>query len=110
MGLHVSFFFVPRRLDKIITFLQAIIWVLERENDENVFMYSWKELLDKAWDFSGRRWADFETVTDRLHAPRRIDYYGKKRLNTPWMSTNRGMPGMCSSRIAVPAWKLRCFH
>ena len=75
---------------KYSALLQAILWVLEKENDENVFMYSWKELLDKAWDFSDRRWADFETVTDRLHAPRLIDYYEKKvfeytlDVDKPW--------------------------
>ena len=60
--------------------LQAIFWVLEKKADENVLRYSLKQLLDKAWDFSDSRWEDFETVTDRLNAPRLIDYYERKRF------------------------------
>jgi hypothetical protein len=60
--------------------LQAIFGMLEKKADENVLAYSLKQLLDKAWDFSDSRWEDFETVTDRLNAPRLIDYYERKRF------------------------------
>lgn len=60
--------------------LQAIFWVLEKKSDENILRDSLTELLDKAWDFSNSRWEDFETVTDRLNAPRLVNYYEKKRF------------------------------
>jgi hypothetical protein len=60
--------------------LQAIFWVLEKKADEDVLRYSLTELLDKAWDFSDSRWEDFDAVTDRLNAPRLIDYYERKRF------------------------------
>ncbi len=75
---------------KYSALLQAVFWVLEKEDDGNVLTYSWKELLDKAWDFSDPRWADFDTVTDRLNQPRLIDYYEKKmfeytlEVEKPW--------------------------
>jgi hypothetical protein len=82
-------------------FLQAIFWILEKSDDGNVLTYSWKELLDKAWDFSDPRWADFDAVTDRLNQPRLIDYYEKKifqytlDVDKPWSArhlfgTHRG--------------------
>lgn len=81
--------------------LQAIFWVLEKREDENVLTYSLETLLDKAWDFSDPRWEDYETVTDRLNTPRLIDYYERKRFvfipypEYPWdprwlFKTNRG--------------------
>ena len=60
--------------------LQAIFWVLEKKSDENILRDSLTELLDKALDFSDSRWEDFETVTDRLNAPRLVNYYEKKRF------------------------------
>jgi len=60
--------------------LQAIFWVLEKKADENVLGYSLEQLLDKAWDFSDSRWEDFDSVVDRLNAPRLIDYFERKRF------------------------------
>jgi hypothetical protein len=51
------------------------------------------ELLDKAWDFSDSRWEDFETVTDRLNAPRLINYYEKKRFHYGLRTEHPGDPG-----------------
>lgn len=81
--------------------LQAIFWVLEKKDDENILTYSLETLLDKGWDFSDFRWEDYETVTDRLNTPRLIDYYQRKRFvfvpysEHPWdprwlFKTNKG--------------------
>ena len=83
--------------------LQAIFWVLEKKADENILRYPLVELLDKAWDFSDSRWEDFETVTDRLNAPRLINYYEKKRFAYGLRTEHPGDPkwlfqtnmGMC---------------
>jgi hypothetical protein len=96
--------FLSRGLPKIRKYsahLQAIFWVLEKKDDENILTYSLETLLDKAWDFSDPRWEDYETVTDRLNTPRLINYYQKKRFvfvpypEHPWnpralFKTNRG--------------------
>ncbi len=60
--------------------LQAIFWVLEKEVDANILQYSLEQLLDKAWDFSGARWEDYDTVIERLNSPRLVDYYERKRF------------------------------
>ncbi len=88
---------------KYSTPLQAIFWILEKKVDENILGYSLVELLDKAWDFTDSRWEDFETVTDRLNAPRLINYYEKKRFQYGLRADHSGDPkwlfqtnvGMC---------------
>jgi hypothetical protein len=88
---------------KYATPLQAIFWVLEKKADENILRYSLAELLNKAWDFSDPRWEDFETVTDRLNAPRLLNYYEKKRFQYGPRTEHAGNPrwlfqanvGMC---------------
>jgi len=88
---------------KYCTPLEAILWVLEKKVDKNVLRYSLVELLDKAWDYSDFRWEDYETVTDRLNAPRLINYYEKKRFQYGLRTDHAGDPrwlfqtnlGMC---------------
>ena len=83
--------------------LQAIFWVLEKKADDKILECSLVELLDRAWDFTGPRWEDFETVTDRLNAPRLINYYEKKRFRYGLRTEHYGDPrwlfrtnvGMC---------------
>jgi len=61
--------------------LQAIMWVLETENDTAVLEYSLEQLLDKAWTFTeANRWNDFVVVIDRLNAPELINYYERMRF------------------------------
>lgn len=61
--------------------LQALLWVLEKENDVNVLNYTLTQLLDKAWVFSEQnRWQDYEVVTDRLNAPDLVNYYQRVRF------------------------------
>ena len=56
--------------------LQALLWVLEKEDDVNVLDYTLTQLLDKTWVFSEvNRWQDYEVVTDRLNAPEIVNYY-----------------------------------
>ena len=89
------------KVRKYSAHLQAIFWVLEKKDDENILTYSLETLLNKAWDFSDSRWEDYETVTDRLNTPRLIDYYQRKRFvfvpypehpwNPRWLfKTNKG--------------------
>jgi hypothetical protein len=88
---------------KYCTPLQAIFWILEKKVDQNILSYSLVELLDKAWDFADSRWEDFDTVTDRLCAPRLVNYYEKKRFRYGLRSEHYGDPkwlfqtnvGMC---------------
>jgi hypothetical protein len=64
--------------------LEAIFWILEKDDydrNKQIFPLPLEKLLDKAWDFSDRtRWADYETVTDRLNAPELVNYYQRIRL------------------------------
>ena len=61
--------------------LQALLWVLEKEDDVNVLNYTLTQLLDKAWVFSElNRWQDYEAVTDRLNAPEIVNYYQRIRF------------------------------
>jgi len=61
--------------------LQAVLWILEKENDAQVFECSLEQLLDKAWIFTEtNRWNDYEVVTDRLNAPRLVNYYQRIRF------------------------------
>jgi hypothetical protein len=61
--------------------LQALLWVLEKEDDVNVLNYTLTELLDKAWVFSEpNRWQDYEVVSDRLNAPELVNYYQRIRF------------------------------
>ena len=68
------------KIRKYSAHLQAIFWVLEKDDDEKILTYSLGTLLDKAWDFSDSRWDDYETVTDRLNTPRLIDYFQRRRF------------------------------
>ncbi len=100
---------------KYSSFLQAVFWVLEKEDDAGVLTYSWKELLDKAWDFSDPRWADFDTVTDRLNQPRLVDYYEKKmfeytlEVEKPWNARHlfQTRRGSCAE---ITAFSLICLR
>ncbi len=103
------------KVRKYSALLQAVFWVLEKKDDENVLTYSWKELLDKAWDFSDRRWADFDTVTDRLNQPRLIDYYEQKlfeytlEVEKPWNTRHlfQTRRGSCAE---ITAFSLVCLR
>ena len=61
--------------------LQALLWILERENDEGVLRLPLLEILDRAWFSTGfehdapGRWNNFTTVAERLSSPFLIDYY-----------------------------------
>ncbi len=98
---------------KYSALLQAIFWLLEKEEDENVLTYTWRELLDKAWDFSDPRWEDFDMVTDRLNQPRLVDYYEKKifeytlDVEKPWNARHlfRTRRGSCAE---ITAFSLIC--
>jgi hypothetical protein len=61
--------------------LQALLWVLEKEDDVNVLNHTLTQLLDKAWVFSeANRWQDYEVVSDRLNAPELVNYYQRVRF------------------------------
>lgn len=61
--------------------LQALLWILEKEDDINVLNYTLTQLFDKAWVFSEiNRWQDYEAVTDRLNAPEIVNYYQRVRF------------------------------
>ena len=61
--------------------LQALLWLLEKENDVNVLNYTLTQLLDRAWVFTElNRWQDYEVVTDRLNAPELVNYYQRIRF------------------------------
>lgn len=61
--------------------LQALLSLLEKENDVNVLNYTLTQLLDRAWVFTElNRWQDYEVVTDRLNAPELVDYYQRIRF------------------------------
>ncbi|MBW1768924.1 MAG: hypothetical protein JRJ65_17995 [Deltaproteobacteria bacterium] len=62
--------------------LQAVLWILEKENDAQILQYTLEELLDKAWIFTeSNRWNDYEVVTDRLNAPQLVNYYERIRFS-----------------------------
>ena len=60
--------------------LQAIFWLLEREEYEyqNVLMRPLESLLSESWDYNETgRWSDYRLVTDRLNAPELITFYSR---------------------------------
>jgi hypothetical protein len=61
--------------------LQAVLWILEKENDDQILTYSLPNLLSKGWIFTEQnRWSDYEVVTNRLNAPEIVDYYERVRF------------------------------
>lgn len=74
----------PKQFRRYSALLEAIFWTIERDGfnrNQPLLELSLVELLNKAWDFSdASRWADFETVTDRLNAPELVNYYQRIRI------------------------------
>ena len=64
--------------------LEAIFWIVEKDDfnrNKPVFQLSLLDLLKEAWNFTDTsKWADFETLTDRLNAPELLNYYQRIKI------------------------------
>ena len=78
--------------------LQAIFWIFEKSDPDDILGWPLLKLLDEAWypnklEFTPPdRWKDFDLVTERLNSPSLIDYYEIRNFRYDIVGDPRGGP------------------